>query len=232
MVLLGILQPRIYSPENPGWHFSKAAYTWEEIEEEALKIIGKAKQAESIVKSGADHTPYLNATEKGCLWCAAKAICPAYQEASQVAVLEPMFEAVDTGEPLEPQSLGLDTLKKILLYRKEINSFLDAAERYVSAKVREEPDEHPEFKFVRKATKRRWNADVFTIKDVLVDGLGMKQEEVFDLKPKAFSKIEKALKAQGQEHVMDELLIKPEGAVILAPATDKREEVLLGLHID
>ena len=154
--------------------------------------------------------------EKQCLWCKAKATCPALHRHTQETILSD-FDEINSPSP---DSLTDAQVKAALDSKKLIVSWLDAIEQYVKERV--EGDGFPGYKLVAGRSVRKW-ADEKQAADALADLLG---EKAYTQKLISPAQAEKALGKKKSGEVSD-LIVKPEGKPTLVPESDKRPSVTI-----
>ena len=188
---------------------------------------------------------YLRYSEKGCTWCKAKGQCPEF--ASQA--VETVYHALPVGEadlddlpdldnPLAlPQetfesslkraignvpSLDLDTVAKLYKASALFDEFRDAIASRLHSELMNGA-EHPDWKLVRgRAGNRKWS-DPDQAEEVL-KSMRLKTDEMYDRKLIGPTKAEKVLKESPRKwKKVEELIVREEGKVTIAPTTDKRE---------
>lgn len=149
-----------------------------------------------------------------CLFCKAKATCPALYEQTKKAVLSD-FDELDSPSP---GSLTDEQLKAALDCKKLIVSWLEAVEELVKERV--EDGGFPGYKLVAGRSLRKWGDDEKAAQ-VLSDLLG---DDAYSRKLISPAQAEKALGKKRAGEVAD-LIVKPEGKPALVPESDKRPSI-------
>lgn len=149
-----------------------------------------------------------------CLFCKAKATCPALYEQTKSTILSD-FEEIDSPSP---ETLTDRQLKAAMDAKKLILSWLDAVEQHVKERV--ETDGFPGYKLVAGRSLRKWGDDE-KAEQVLSNLLG---ENAYTQKLISPTQAEKALGKKRANEVAD-LIIKPEGKPTLVPESDKRPSI-------
>lgn len=168
-------------------------------------------KAEDALAENAPRVP----GEKQCEFCKAKATCPALAKHTQDIIISDF----DDCEPMPLDKLTVDQMAKALANKKLIVSWLDAIEKVAVESLRD-GREFPGFKLVAGRSLRKWE-DEDTAAAVLIELIGDDAYERTLLTPAKAEKLlgkKKAADIQG-------LIVKPEGAPTLAPASDKRPAV-------
>lgn len=189
---------------------------------------GPARDAVDLVLSA--HSPdnpdmfgeYLNPTDKGCKFCAAKATCPALRE----EVSQEVFDVSEfAGEPVDEQKLEADELAVALSKVDMIEDWCKAiraeAERRLLA-----GESVPGFKVVAgKRGARTW-ADPAEVEKLFKETFRLKVEEAYDLKlisPTSAEKLHKAgVIGPRQWSKVTSLITQSEGKPHVAPESDPR----------
>lgn len=174
-----------------------------------------SEQAQLIEEGGAPRTP----SEKACQWCKAKAVCPALKAHTEKVILS-HFEDLDSPNA---DTLNDEQLRLALENKKLVISWLDAVENLVKLRL-ESGEKFEGFKLVAGRSLRNWgDSEVAECKLVeLLNG------DAFEKKLLSVSKAEKALGKN--KKLIQDLIVKPEGAPTLAPESDKRPAVNVSIN--
>jgi hypothetical protein len=198
-VLLCIYQPR----KN---NFSE----WETTAENLLQWGEWVKErAVLAMSSDAPRKP----GEKQCMWCKAKATCPALYDHTQ-KIVGGDFDNLDN-----PDSLPVDKLLIVLGAKKLIEGYLSAVSDY--ALTLAEQNSLPGYKLVEGRSNRQWKEEAEAEKALA----GLVEED--KLYKKSFVSVAQAEKLLGKKNaaVLSELVIKPRGKPALALETDCRKKI-------
>lgn len=199
-VVIHIVQPRLDHIDE-----------WEIALEDLLKWGEWAGQrAEMCLKPDAPRVP----GNSQCLFCKAKATCPALYEQTKKAVLSD-FDELDSPTPA---SLTDEQLKTALDCKKLIVSWLEAVEDLVKERV--EDGGFPGYKLVAGRSLRKWGDDDKAA-EALSELLG---DDAYTRKLISPAQAEKALGKKRAGEVAD-LIVKPEGKPALVPEGDKRPPI-------
>lgn len=168
-------------------------------------------QAQIIEEGDAPRSP----SEKACQWCKAKATCPALKSYTEKVILSG-FDELDSpnADTLTDQQLRL-----ALESKKLIVSWLDSVEALVKSRLTS-GEQFDGFKLVAGSSHRKWGDE----KDaalVLGTHLG---DDAYEKKLLTPAKAEKAL-GKAKAKVIQDFIVKPDGAPTLAPESDKRPSV-------
>lgn len=168
-------------------------------------------------------------SDDGCRFCDAKANCSALaQKTQEIAMLD--FEDLEDESSL-PSVTGLTTEQKVKVMKHAdmLRSFIVAIENQVKLEMDSGSQEYnDEFKLVRKTTRRKFIEEAFDEDfSPLLDHV--EADELFTRKPKTLTEVEKLLKkkygAKTTNEILEEVVIKPQGDIVVAPLTDRRKAV-------
>ncbi len=216
-VRITISQPRAHHPDGRirHWDTSKEEImNWEED-----RLIPKAKATH---EKDAPLVP----SDDGCRFCGANGVCKAlYDKTQEIAIAD--FKDDNFPNPL---TMTPEQKMVVMEHATMIKSFIVAVEAQVQHEVDEGSEEYEsKFKLVRKSTQRKLLDKAFDELDSpLLDHIS--EDDMYEKKPKGLGAIEKALKKTGKKpkevkEIMDEITIKPEGGLVIAPLSDKRKAV-------
>jgi hypothetical protein len=154
--------------------------------------------------------------EKQCVFCKAKATCPALMRHSE-AVLMADFDAF---EPVNIDAISDAKLATVLENKKLIAGWLDAVEQLAVTRIAA-GDGFPGYKLVAGRSIRQWSS---------ATAAETKLAELLDDKayqPRKVISPAQAEKALGKKRANEigGLIVKPEGKPTLAPESDKRPPV-------
>lgn len=217
-IKITISQPRAHHPDGRirSWDIDKEyLMNWEEDE-----LIPKAKATQ---EKNAPLVP----SDDGCRFCDAAGSCKAlYNKTQEIAIAD--FK--DDSFP-DPKVMTAEQKMVVMEHAVMIKAFIVAVEAQVQHEVDEgSTDFESAFKLVRKTTQRKLTDKAFDELDSpLLEYLS--EDDLYEKKPKGLGAIEKALKGTGKKpkevkEIMSEITIKPEGSLVIAPLSDKREAVL------
>jgi hypothetical protein len=206
-----IVQPRGYHPDGEirSWDFT---YEWLVEEKKALFTDAEKTLDPDAPLVAGDH----------CQFCKAHAICPA-QRAQVVSLAQDAF-AVEPTFP-DPVDMAPADVVEVLTKGAAVEAWIKAVRVHAQA-LAEAGIEIPGFKLVESTTHRRWVDAEKT--DKYLTRRGLKKAERFSSKLISPAQAEKALKARGDKPLPEDLVLKPEGRSVLAPASDKRPERVPG----
>lgn len=234
-VRLFIHQPRIGSGIPSEWGVTLAELDdfGDEVKE-AAALVKEASEFGGPTNSATFADAYLVAGEGQCLWCRVKATCPELSKfiadtvGAEFEDLDGVKEVVSTLDQGTPEELATKLAAAPL-----IEQWLKA----VRAKVESEllaGNVIPGYKLVRgKMGNRQWNDP--TEAEALLKSMRLKTEEMYDLKlisPTTAEKLSQAA-AEGEKPIIgprqwkkvQEIIVRKEGGLSVAPASDKREAV-------
>lgn len=217
-----ISQPRAHHPDGSirTWEISKDYITdWEQDQ-----LVPKAKRCH-------DEDAELVPSDEGCRFCPAAGQCPAlYKRTQEVAMMD--FDDPESQLP-DPVSLTAEQKRFVMDHATALRAFIVAVENQIKLEMDAGSQEYSDhYKLVRKKTNRKFMDDAFDPDfSPLYDYL--EEDDMFSKKPATMAQIEKALKAKLKEdgvesfvkmakEIMDDVTIKPEGDLVVAPESDKR----------
>lgn len=163
----------------------------------------------------------LTPSEKACRFCKAKGECRALAEFSLSHAVEG-FEIIENDmEVKDPNRLSNRELSVILNHVDTISTWVKAIEAGAIHKA-ESGENIPGYKLVRGRANRKWR-DEETALRMIKNARGVKVSDLTTLKLFTPTQAEKVL---GKNHrIIQDLVIKPEGRLTLAPETDKRPAI-------
>lgn len=179
--------------------------------------------AEAAYAPGAPRVP----GEVQCRFCKAKGDCAEYA----ALVMDPIVEAAGVNEFADldastAHSLHTEVLSHLLDQRKRVEEWFDAIAAEAHARIGS-GEEVPGWKLVEANTHRRWG----DVREVLSDLETLARKKAIELDdyaprtPLTPAQMEKRLKEDKVAWDLSTLITKPEGAPVLAPATDRRPAI-------
>ena len=149
-----------------------------------------------------------------CKFCKHKINCKALKiEANKLA--KKAFDKV------QPSTMRPKTLADLLTKKDIITDYLKAVADWALIQVKDEGMQIPGFKLVEGRSNRKY-LDESTVADKLQKA-GYSAEQIYDLKLLGISNMEKLLTKAKFNELIGDLVVKPEGAPVLVPETDKRK---------
>lgn len=163
-------------------------------------------------------------SEDGCKFCPCAPCDAQYQMVQKSAMVE--FE----GEQFpDPATMTIEQKISVAEHIPMIRSFLVSVENSIKIDVDSGSSDYKDhFKLVRGKTNRKFTEDALDedfspLIDVLEHG------DMYVEKPRSMTEIEKRLKkavgVKDAKVIMDDITIKPEGKLVVAPLSDKRKAV-------
>lgn len=221
-IKLVIVQPRAFHPDGPIREWTTDGYDlldWG---------LNKLKPAAQLAIT--ENAP-LKASDDGCKFCEAAGNCPELANKTQeLAIID--FEDMDVQADEKFPSLPTLTPQQkinIMEHATAIKSFIVAVENQIKIDMENGDTGYADhFKLVRKQTRRKLtdealDPDFSPFLDVL------DEDQVFIRKTETLGNLEKALKANlGTKQAIEflkNLVIKPEGDVVVAKLSDKRKAI-------
>lgn len=220
-VTLTVAQPRAWHPLSTIRSYSltmKELIEWQDKE--------LIPRAEATLEPDAPLVP----SDKGCMFCKAKGICPAlYNRTQEVA----MVDFKDLSKPLSglPSVESLSSEQKLFIMDNSaaIKEFLSGVEEQVTNEIESgSKDYTSRFKLVRGRGSRKLTPVAFDeITSPLFDILS--DDDLYVKKQKSMTDIEKTLKKKlgkkEADKIMESITDKEEGRITLVTIDDKRKEV-------
>jgi len=230
----------IVQPRAP--HIRGPVRSWEI---PAYELFGMLEQLRLQAAATDDPDAPLVPGESQCKWCKAKATCPALQAQAQ-AVFAPVEQPAAGGNgsweenllrPIEVMDLA--AMVKALDNEALVTGWFKSVREHLTA-LAKGGTSVPNYKLVHAQTRRKWGADD---EDIIKKLMGLrdktnlddngkptkiKKAEVIETKPLSISQAEKRLRPRVTERQwqgVQKMIIKPEGAPVLAPLTDPREPI-------
>lgn len=233
-IKMTIVQPRAPHVRGPVRSWEIPAY----------ELFGMLEGLRLAAAATDDADAPLNPGESQCKWCRAKATCPALTAQAQ-AVFAPVPQA-DTPPGttgweenlLRPVDvLDLNALVTALDNEALVTGWFKSIRDHLT-ELAKNGQQVPNYKLVHVGTKRKWGeGDEVVIKKLTglrdtTDPENPKKKiskaEVIEVKPLSISQAEKRIRPRVTERSwkgIQKLIIKPEGAPVLAPLTDPREPI-------
>lgn len=217
-VRITISQPRAHHPDGRIRHWDTTAEHLMDWQDEELVPCAKA-----TLEEDAEFQP----SDDGCRFCPLAGNCPALYKRSQEVAMIDFDECEDDVQLPDVETLTAEQKQFVMDHAGTIRSFIVAVENQVKQEVDQGSQEYEgRYKLVRKTTRRKFSEDALDeLTSPLLDHLA--HEDVYEDKSRSMTEIERRLKkaigAKAAKEVMDEITIKPEGELVIAPISDKRK---------
>lgn len=217
-----IVQPRI------NWNPSEHVDTVDELNAFAAKA-ARAGQIAMLCLDGADDPLlHLNAGEKQCRWCKAKATCPALAATVAGVVRGAEIEDVEfTDNPFEDITAEVIDAATPNDYLLSAYNSLDLVKGWMDAVLAEayargERGEFPGHKMVNgKRGARAWSDPEAA--EATLKAMRLKVEQMYKFSLQTPTQMEKVLKENPRKwKKVEALIVQPEGKPVLVPVSDKR----------
>jgi hypothetical protein len=159
---------------------------------------------------------------KHCRFCRAMPVCPALKEkalATCKAVFAPEQKAI-TLPP--PELLNTQELVEVLGFAEMLAAYAKRVEAHAQTLL-ERGERLPGYKLVAKRTNRAWRSE----QEVVGRLLHLYRMDIYNQKIKSPTQMEELIKAKGGDprELLEGLIVKPDGGVVIAPEWDRRKEV-------
>jgi len=213
-IWMTIVQPRAHHRDGP---IRSCKISGEDLHNWANDVLVPA------AKRTQDADAELNPSDDGCRFCDAAGQCPAlYKKTQDIA----LADFADDSFP-EPIAMTSEQKRLVMDHAVMLRSFITAVENQIKLEVDQGSKDYEDvYKLVRKTTHRKFTEDALDPDfGSLLDHLN--HDQIFISKPRTMTDIERVLKKEhGKEiakEIMSEVTIKPEGALVIAPLSDKRK---------
>lgn len=148
-----------------------------------------------------------------CKFCAVKNRCrKLYEQALEVAKLD--FA--------EPELLTDEEVSELLKLSPRLVDWLNSVTEYAGRQAIEHNKAWPGFKLVAGRSMRKWIDEDKAIEAILTNCPELSEEDIFNMKLKSITTLEKLLGKARFAATLSEVVIKPEGKPTLVPLEDKR----------
>lgn len=149
-----------------------------------------------------------------CKFCAVKNKCrKLYEQQMEIA----KYEFAD------PVFLSDEEIADIVLKAPKFAEWANSIQEYAQEKAVTEQKQWPGLKLVEGVSRRKWAAEDDMISSALFTRVPeLSEEDIFDMKLKSITAIEKLIGKKRFGEQFDDLTIKPQGKPQLVPLNDKR----------
>lgn len=149
-----------------------------------------------------------------CKFCKVKARCRAlYQKTEGVAKMD--FK--------EPPLLTDDEMAAVLASAPAIQEWLNNVLDYATDEAVTKGKIWPGFKLVEGRSQRKWTDEEEVVQTLIANGYS--EDEMYNMKLKGISEIEKLVGKKNFSSVLGGLVVKPQGKPTLVPESDKRPSI-------
>lgn len=149
-----------------------------------------------------------------CKFCKVKARCRAlYQKTVEVAKMD--FQ--------EPPLLTDDEMAAVLASAPAIQEWLSSVLDYATDEAATKGKIWPGFKLVEGRSQRKWSNEEEVAQTLIANGYS--EDEMYNMKLKGISEIEKLVGKKNFSTVLGGLVVKPQGKPTLVPESDKRPSI-------
>jgi hypothetical protein len=207
---IGIVQPRGKNG-NP-------VSTWT-IKPAKLRRWGTQVLIPAVERALRDDAPLVPG-EKQCMFCRAKATCPALAEFT-MKTAQADFKDYSDFKPDVPSDLSIENAVEIYKNIKVINGFLKSIEARIFNELAT-GHQVPGYKLVKGKAKRSWKDEDEAVK-ILEAKLG---ESAYEKKPLSPAKAEKALGKEGKKEIQD-LIAVEDGKPSIAEEDSTKEAITM-----
>ena len=149
-----------------------------------------------------------------CKFCKVKARCRAlYQKTVEVAKMD--FQ--------EPPLLTDEEMASVLANAPSIQEWLNSVLDYATDEAATKGKIWPGFKLVEGRSQRKWTDEEEVVQTLIANGYS--EDEMYNMKLKGISEIEKLVGKKNFSSVLGGLVVKPQGKPTLVPESDKRPSI-------
>lgn len=227
-IFIHIYQPRGRAASNAPFHTWET--TWGEIAEITSRIFDVADRILAQVypvDGAADFDLQFSPSEKACQWCPAKGFCTERSRLLTDGIESLSNINTEPAKTLPPaNTVSIEQLSKILKHGDNITKWIKDAQEYALACMKA-GKKIPGFKLVTSRGGNRYWTNPVKAGKLLVANTILKPDEVYETNTIGPAAAEKLLgKARFSAELVN-LISKPPGQPVIAPADDTREECLI-----
>ena len=155
-----------------------------------------------------------------CKFCTVKARCQKlYEDSLEVAKSE-----FATGQK-EIRLLNDEEVSDVLRKAPVIIDYLESVKEYAQKQAIDNDKHWPGFKLVAGRSQRKWIDPEAAMDTIAERHPECQVEELFEMKPKTITQIEKLFGKATFQNEFSDLVVKPDGAPTLVPEDDKRPAI-------
>lgn len=148
-----------------------------------------------------------------CKFCSIKNRCK--------ALYNKMLETAKY-EFAEPELMTDDEVADVLNRAPKLIEWLDSVKEYASVEALRNNKIWPGFKLVEGVSRRKWDSEEKVTEAIFANFPEASEDEIYDLKLKSISEIEKLYGKKAVAEKLKSVIIKPQGKPTLVPESDKR----------
>ena len=148
-----------------------------------------------------------------CKFCSIKNRCK--------ALYNKMLETAKY-EFAEPELMTDDEVADVLNRAPKLIEWLDSVKEYASSEALNNNKIWPGFKLVEGISRRKWDSEEKVTEAIFANFPEASEDEIYDLKLKSISEIEKLYGKKAVAEKLKSVIIKPQGKPTLVPESDKR----------
>lgn len=215
-VVLDYVRAAIYQPYGDGDKWRETKFTGKQLDGWEKKF---HRLAQSVFAGGAKYSP-----GEHCQYCPGRVRCKAYD---QYRTKETGLKLLDASEIKFPEVPALpdDVLVRIVRHEKQLASFVKACRKELLNKLLS-GNKVEGLKLVEARTKRKWDEEKVTNLMVALAPYGIEvKEEVLRGLTAVRDELVAKVGKKAAEEVLNRFLVKPPGGIVLADASDSRDEV-------
>jgi hypothetical protein len=154
-----------------------------------------------------------------CKFCSVKARCrKLYTKQLEIAKFE--FK--------QPDLLSDEEVAEVLERAPQLVEWANCVAEYAKQKAIEEDYSWPGYKLVESTSRRKWKDENEVIDTIFTHMPELSEDDIYDMKLKSITAIEKLVGKKVFEQKLSSAVIKPQGAPILVPESDKRPAIGIG----
>lgn len=154
-----------------------------------------------------------------CKFCSVKARCrKLYAKQLEIAKFE--FK--------QPDLLSDDEVAEVLKRAPQLVEWANCVAEYAKQKAIEEDYSWPGYKLVESTSRRKWKDENEVVETIFSQMPELSEDDIYDMKLKSITAIEKLVGKKVFEQKLSSAVIKPQGAPVLVPESDKRPAIGIG----
>jgi len=220
-VVLHIVQPRCPHSDGP-------FRSWDTTVDELKNVSKRAKEA---IINACSINPTFNPGEKQCQWCEASGMCRPLAEYNMKMASNDFQEfgsSIEEKDFIDINVLSKQEISLLLSHVNIMQAWLNSLLGSASDSLRR-GEVIPDYKLVRGRSIRKWDTmeEKVLVKKLTQDNpnLMLGLEDVYTKKIKSPTQIEKLITKEEYKEIIAPMVVKPEGKIVMAHASDKRKAV-------
>ena len=128
----------------------------------------------------------------------------------------------------QPDLLSDDEVAEVLKRAPQLVEWANCVAEYAKQKAIEEDYSWPGYKLVESTSRRKWKDENEVVDTIFSQMPELSEDDIYDMKLKSITAIEKLVGKKVFEQKLSSAVIKPQGAPVLVPESDKRPAIGIG----